>query len=118
MSRLISLLYSRYMLELVTRVRLWWRLIRDPRVSDILKLLLLGSALFYVFWPADLLPDIVPVLGQVDDALVVLLALRLFEHLVPPALVREHLAALRSGRRRPKPKDDDGDVIDGDYRVL
>ncbi len=54
------------------------RLARDPRVPRRRKLLLLGLA-GYVASPVDLVPDVVPVVGQLDDAVVVALVLR---HLV------------------------------------
>jgi len=54
------------------------RLARDPRVPRRRKLLLLGLA-GYLALPFDLLPDAVPVVGQLDDAIVLALVLR---HLV------------------------------------
>ena len=51
------------------------RLARDPRVPRRRKLLLLG--LFaYLASPIDLVPDFIPVAGQLDDAIIVALALR------------------------------------------
>jgi uncharacterized membrane protein YkvA (DUF1232 family) len=105
-----------YMRLLWWRLRLWWRLLRDPRVPDLFKLLLPGLALVYVLWPGDILPDIFPFFGQLDDVAVALLALRLFESFVPPSLLREHWDALR-GRKRPHPEED-SEVIDAEYRVL
>jgi uncharacterized membrane protein YkvA (DUF1232 family) len=56
-------------------VVLFHRLARDPRVPRRYTLALLGAAA-YLAMPFDLIPDFIPVLGQVDDALVVALALR------------------------------------------
>ncbi|MBX3182785.1 MAG: DUF1232 domain-containing protein [Polyangiaceae bacterium] len=43
-----------------------FRFFMDPRGSLSVKLLFLG-ALAYLFWPLDLVPDLVPVLGWLDD---------------------------------------------------
>ena len=111
-----SLAAGNYLWSVITRLRLWWRLIRDPRVSQTLKLALLGLAAVYLLWPADIIPDVIPFVGQLDDVTALLLALKLFESFVPAAIVQEHLAALR---RRPQPKAPaDEDVIEGEYRVL
>jgi uncharacterized membrane protein YkvA (DUF1232 family) len=54
---------------------LFKRLLADPRVPRRRKALLLG-VVGYLAMPLDLIPDFIPVLGQLDDALVVVLALR------------------------------------------
>jgi uncharacterized membrane protein YkvA (DUF1232 family) len=51
------------------------RLARDPRVPRRRKLLLLALA-GYLALPFDLVPDFIPVAGQLDDAIVVALVLR------------------------------------------
>jgi uncharacterized membrane protein YkvA (DUF1232 family) len=50
-------------------------LLRDPRVPTRRKLLLAGL-LVYLAMPVDLVPDFIPVAGQLDDAIVVALVLR------------------------------------------
>ena len=52
------------------------RLLSDPRVPRRRKLLLWGL-LLYLASPVDLVPDFIPVAGQLDDAVIVALALRL-----------------------------------------
>lgn len=109
---------GRLLSEVSVRVRLWWRLIGDPRVPETLKLLLPALAVVYLLWPADLLTDIVPLLGQIDDVGLLLLAMSLFESLAPRHIVEEHLSQLRRPRVRQQPKQAEGDVIDGEYRLL
>jgi uncharacterized membrane protein YkvA (DUF1232 family) len=64
------------------------RLLRDPRVPRRRKLMLAGLA-GYLALPFDLVPDFIPVLGQLDDALLVVLVLRRLVR-ADEALVREH----------------------------
>lgn len=55
--------------------RLAWRLGRDERLSRPRRAALLAGAA-YLASPIDLVPGVIPVAGQLDDAAVVLLALR------------------------------------------
>jgi uncharacterized membrane protein YkvA (DUF1232 family) len=52
------------------------RLLGDPEVPRRSKLLL-GGLIAYLASPIDLVPDIIPVAGQLDDALAVALVLRI-----------------------------------------
>ena len=72
--------------ELLDLLRLAWRLLRDPRVPTILKLIPFTGAL-YLLWPVDVLPDVLPPLGQLDDIGVLLLAILAFVRACPPDLV-------------------------------
>ncbi|MBC7224259.1 MAG: DUF1232 domain-containing protein, partial [Anaerolineae bacterium] len=64
--------------ELLRNARLAWRLLRDPRVSPWVKLALPGVLLVYLLLPLDFIPDLFPILGQMDDLAVLLLAGWLF----------------------------------------
>jgi uncharacterized membrane protein YkvA (DUF1232 family) len=64
------------------------RLGRDPRVPRRHKLLLLALAA-YLALPVDLVPDFIPVAGQLDDALIVALVLRRFVRSGGEDLIRE-----------------------------
>ena len=68
---------------------LFRRLAGDPRVPRRRKLLL-GAVVAYLAFPLDLIPDFIPVVGQLDDALVVALALRSIARAAGPELMREH----------------------------
>src|SRR2546427_7753875 len=65
------------------------RLARDPRVPRRRKLLLV-ALVGYLALPFDLVPDFIPVAGQLDDALVVAFVLRHFVKAGCEGLIREH----------------------------
>ncbi len=80
----------RFLRHLPDFVRLYWRLFRDHRVSIWPKILLVLSAV-YVVSPIDLIPDVLPFIGEVDDLIVLITACRLFIYLCPREVVREHV---------------------------
>ncbi len=70
-------------------IKLLGRLLKDPRVPRRSKLVVLG-AMAYVVSPIDLLPEFIPIVGLLDDVLLVSFAL---EHLIRSAgedVVVEH----------------------------
>ena len=90
--------------------RLVFALMRDRRVPLAAKLIL-PAAVVYIALPVDFVPDIIPVLGQIDDLVLLVVALVVFLMSVPRRVLMEHLGA-GSGGGPP-----DGKVIDGAYRV-
>jgi uncharacterized membrane protein YkvA (DUF1232 family) len=64
------------------------RLARDPRVPRRRKLLLI-ALVGYLALPIDLVPDFIPVAGQLDDAIIVALVLRHFIRAGGEPLIRE-----------------------------
>ena len=70
-------------------VVLFRRLLGDARISRRRKWLL-AAVIGYLALPLDLVPDFIPVAGQLDDAIVVALALRVVLRGAGPELVREH----------------------------
>lgn len=65
------------------------RLLADERVPRRRKLLL-AAMLAYLAMPFDLVPDVIPVAGQLDDLLIVVLVLRWLLRAGGPAMLREH----------------------------
>lgn len=70
-------------------LRLLGGLITDRRVSRVDKLLVAG-AIAYILMPLDLLPDVVPFLGQVDDIYLLMLALERLIANAGAAVVASH----------------------------
>ena len=62
---------------------------RDPRVPWYAKIVA-ASVAAYALSPIDLIPDFIPVLGYLDDIILVPLGIALAIRLVPPALLEEH----------------------------
>jgi uncharacterized membrane protein YkvA (DUF1232 family) len=69
----------------VTLVR---RLRRDPRVPRSVKIVVALAAL-WVLSPIDLIPEFLPIIGPLDDVVVVVLALRYARRHVPRAVIVE-----------------------------
>ena len=69
-------------------VRVWSLVLKDPRTPRVSKWLL-GAALVYLASPVDLIPDFIPVLGQLDDLVVVRGLVRLAMRFIPREVVAE-----------------------------
>jgi uncharacterized membrane protein YkvA (DUF1232 family) len=76
-----------------------WLAARDPRVPLGAKLVA-GAVAAYALSPIDLIPDFVPVLGYLDDLIIVPLGIMLAVRMIPRTLMAElRLAAsARAGR--------------------
>ena len=76
-----------------------WIAARDPRTPVMAKIAA-GAVAAYALSPIDLIPDFVPILGYLDDLLIVPVGIMLAVRLVPPLLMVEFraAAALRAGR--------------------
>ena len=92
--------------------RLIFRLMADRRVPVWSKLIIPGG-LIYILSPIDFLPDIIPILGWLDDIIAIVLTLAFFLLSIPSDILREYLG----GGRPPSPGDDDN-VIDGSARIV
>lgn len=76
-----------------------WIAARDPRTPWPAKVAAAAVAA-YALSPIDLIPDFIPVLGYLDDLLIVPLGILLAVRLVPPALMAEFRAeAVRRAER-------------------
>jgi uncharacterized membrane protein YkvA (DUF1232 family) len=95
--------------SLIDHLRLAWRLMRDQRVPIYLKALPI-LAVAYLIWPIDIVADILPVLGQLDDLAALVVGLEAFIALCPADVVARIRAELRGEIPHEK------DTIDGEWR--
>jgi uncharacterized membrane protein YkvA (DUF1232 family) len=73
---------------------------RDPRVPWYAKGLAIAIAA-YAASPIDLIPDFVPVVGYLDDLIIVPLGIVLVIKLIPPDIIAEHRALASAAQDRP-----------------
>jgi uncharacterized membrane protein YkvA (DUF1232 family) len=73
---------------------------RDPRVPSYAKVLAYCVA-GYALSPIDLIPDFVPVLGYLDDVIIVPLGVLAVVKLIPPGVMAEHRALAAAMQERP-----------------
>src|SRR5215471_15484763 len=73
---------------------------RDPRVPWYAKALAAIVA-GYALSPIDLIPDFIPVVGYLDDVILVPLGILLVMKLIPPRIMAEHRALAAAAQDRP-----------------
>jgi uncharacterized membrane protein YkvA (DUF1232 family) len=73
---------------------------RDPRVPWYAKAVAIAVAA-YALSPIDLIPDFIPVLGQLDELVVLPLGIMLAVKLIPPEIMAEHRASALDAEGKP-----------------
>ena len=81
-------LTSSFFSTIADEIRLVLRLMADRRVNPLLKLLPIGTLLYFF------IPDLI--IGPIDDALIIGVGTYLFIELCPPHIVEEHREALKN----------------------
>jgi uncharacterized membrane protein YkvA (DUF1232 family) len=88
--------------RLATYVVALWKLFKHPQTPRSAKLVAV-AVLAYVLSPIDIIPDFIPVLGQLDDLVIVPLGIALVTRLTPKPLWEAQLrAAELSTEKLPK----------------
>lgn len=85
--------------EVWQQIRLVFYLIKDREVPIYLKVLPFIGILYTLF-PIDLITDVVPVLGQLDDLTILLIGAKVFIEMSPPQVVARYMAQMR-GEKAP-----------------
>lgn len=77
-----------------------WLAVRDPRTPVMLRIF--GALVAaYALSPIDLIPDFVPVLGLVDDVIILPIGIWLFTRMIPRPLWAEYRAMAEAETQRP-----------------
>lgn len=90
----------RWAREVKTDVHALWLAARDARTPWYAKVLAAVVAA-YALSPIDLIPDFIPVLGLLDDIVLVPLGILLVVRFIPGEIMEEHRAAARLAERKP-----------------
>jgi len=114
--------------ELLNRGKLAWNLFRDPNVSPWLRFGLPIIGLVYLISPIDIVPDVIPVLGQMDDVAILMLLTQLLITLAPDNIVEMYRQASQAAGFNPEPApaeaetttpvEPEEEVIDTEYQVV
>lgn len=80
--------WRRYATTVKTEFRVYQRVYRHPDTPRISRWLL-GLALAYLLSPLDLIPDWLPLIGQLDDLIIVPLLVYLALRQIPPELIAQ-----------------------------
>jgi uncharacterized membrane protein YkvA (DUF1232 family) len=89
---------SRLMKKFTIELDLYRRIIAHPRCPRITRICL-GAAVAYALSPIDLIPDFFPVLGHVDDAMILPILIYVALRCVPKELVEEVRTQIRTAER-------------------
>jgi len=99
-----SLGILRFIYHLPNFVKLFWKLLRDPRVPAYRKILPVVAGIIsfgYLIFPFDALPDPYVIVGQLDDLAVIALlmvpSIWIFVRICPRELVKEHTHQISKG---------------------
>lgn len=65
-----------------------WYAVKDPRTPSYVKVLG-GAIVAYAISPIDLIPDFIPVLGYLDDLIIIPVGLALLFRLIPAEVLRD-----------------------------
>ena len=76
---------------------------RDPRVPWYAKAIAVAVAA-YALSPIDLIPDFIPVIGYLDDLVIVPLGIALVVQMIPPHVMAEHRTLADAAQHRPVSK--------------
>lgn len=99
MSRLGKLLRRANAARLATHLLALWKLFKHPQTPWPAKLVAL-AVLAYALSPIDLIPDFIPVLGLLDDVILLPLGIALAVRLTPRALWQARLAEAEVSREQ------------------
>jgi len=75
---------------------------RDPR-TPVHARLLAACVVAYAFSPIDLIPDFIPVLGHLDDLVILPLGILIVRRLIPKGVMADCRARAQDARREGKP---------------
>jgi uncharacterized membrane protein YkvA (DUF1232 family) len=103
--------------EMWRQARLAWYLVRSPEVPLYLKILP-ALAIIYVLLPTDFIPDVFPILGQLDDVTALLVGAKVFIELAPQEVVAQYMRSARRGAPAATDQEESDGQAQGDVEDL
>ncbi len=85
-------------LRLRDKLHLAVALAREPRIPLAVRAIP-PALILYLATPIDVIPDFIPVIGHLDDLLIVVIGIGLLLRFTPRYVLEEHIARLESAER-------------------
>lgn len=82
--------------KLKTAVNVYKLVIKDKRTPMSAKILL-GLAVGYTLMPFDIIPDFIPVIGHIDDAVIVPLLVFIAFKMIPKEIIEDYRLQINGG---------------------
>ena len=73
-------------------IKFYQAILKDPRTPKLSKFFL-GLAVGYALNPVDLIPDFIPIIGYLDDLIIVPVLIFIAVRLIPKKMLEEHRKA-------------------------
>ena len=81
--------FSKITSQFKTEIKIYQCVLKDPRCPRLARWLLV-AAIAYALSPIDVIPDFIPVIGHIDDVLIIPLLLVIAMQLIPRELIDKH----------------------------
>lgn len=90
--------------------KIYWLLFKDPKTPKISKIMVL-AALVYLIWPFDLIPDIIPFAGLIDEIIIIPLLFYIATKFIPKSVVEDNKRKV-SGKKKDYEEVLEGEIVD------
>ena len=116
---LVFMLFGPRIIRRILRtVVLVWRLTFDRRVPLLLRLVVPAALLYFVV-PIGLIPDFVPIVGYLDDLIVLLVAVWILLSFAPREVVEEYAPwRVKTQTQEPEGQKAPSRVVEGSYTMM
>jgi uncharacterized membrane protein YkvA (DUF1232 family) len=102
--------WGRIIYRIKRYARIYWLLLKDPRTPKLSKIMIL-AALAYLIWPFDLIPDVIPFAGLVDELIIIPLLFYVATKFIPKYIV-DDVKSKVSGKKSDFKDAQEGVIVD------
>lgn len=102
--------WGRIIYRIKRYVKVYWLLLKDPRTPKISKIMVL-AAIIYLVWPFDLIPDLIPFAGLVDELIIIPLLFYVATKFIPKSVVEDNMRKAK-GKNKEFEDVQEGEIIE------
>lgn len=103
--------FGRILYRIKRYAKIYWLLLLDPRTPKLSKVMVLG-AIAYLLWPFDLIPDVIPFAGLVDEIIIIPLLFYIATRFIPKNVVNDNKRKAKGEKKGAKFEDvQEGEIV-------